>query len=587
MPEKSNNEEYLKKVAEERKKWEGDTLKKSLQRFGVTESPNKYYTPLDVKGHDFLEEVGFPGQYPFTAGVYPCSVPGSGPQTGGYHIGGGGGLIRAGRYLGYGTAEDTRDYYETEIVRGRTGGPNVAFDLPTQIGLSSDDPQAGGEVGRTGVAFDTLADFETLYEPFQGKNNLDSIASNWTINGPANVILAAYIVLAEKRGIPMSKLRGTPQNDILKEYVCRGTYVFPPKPSLRMMRDMFRFCSEKMPLMNLTSISGYHMREAGASREQTLAYTMSNTITYLQLGVDAGLDIDSFINRFTFNTMSGSMEVLKEICVRRASRRMLAKIVRDRFGSKNPRSWLLREAGGFLNGAWTATNQRPLNNLSRAVIGGVAGALAGYIPSVEPPYDEPLGLGWSVEAQQLAEDAARIIQYESKLTEVIDPLAGSYYIEAMTDEIEEKAWAIIKSIDEMGGSEGAIEKRYMQRSIAQNAYEYQKKLESGEEIVVGVNAFNDEQELNVLPNRMVPYPYDPSKRAKAEEKQLSRLYSVKKNRDNAQVERILRQLGEAAHDEQVNLMPLIIDAVRAYASIGEICGTLKDIFGEYSDYGTI
>ena len=579
--------EYNEKVASEREKWEADTLKKSLQRFGVTESPNKYYTPLDVKGHDFLEKVGFPGQYPFTAGVYPCSVPGSGPVTGGYHIGGGGGLVRAGRYLGYGTAEDTRDYYQSEIVRGRTGGPNVAFDLPTQIGLSSDDPLSSGEVGRTGVAFDTLADFETLYEPFQGKNNLDNIASNWTINGPANVILAAYIVLAEKRGIPISKLRGTPQNDILKEYTCRGTYIFPPRPSLRMMRDMFLYCLEKMPLMNLTSISGYHMREAGASREQTLAFTMSNAITYLQVGVDAGLDIDSFINRFTFNTLSGSMEVLKEICVRRASRRMWAKIVKDRFGSKNPRSWLLREAVGFLNGAWTATSQRPLNNLARAVIGGVAGALAGYIPSVEPPYDEPLGLGWSVEAQQLAEDAARVIQYEAKLTEVIDPLAGSYYIEAITDEIEKQAWEIIKRVDDMGGAVGAIEKGYMQRSIAQNAYEYQKKLESGEEMVVGVNAFNDKQELEVLPNRMVPYPYDPAKRSKAEEKQLTRLYSVKKNRDNAQVNRLLSQLGEAAHEEQVNLMPLIIEAVRSYATIGEICGTLKEVFGEYSDYGTI
>ncbi len=581
------DQEYLKEAARKRKEWEASTLKKSLERFGITESPNKFYTPLDIKDFDFLEQVGFPGEYPFTASVYPCSVPGSGPVTGGYHIGGGGGLVRAGRYLGYGTAEDTRDYYQSEIVRGRTGGPNIAFDLPTQIGLDSDNPRARGEVGRTGVAFNTLADFETLYEPFQGKINLDNIASAWTINGPANVILAAYIVLAEKRSIPLNKLRGTPQNDILKEYICRGTYIFPPRPSLRMMRDMFLHCIEKMPLMNLTSISGYHMREAGASCEQTLAFTMANAIAYLQVGVDAGLDVDGFVNRFTFNTLSGSMEILKEICARRASRRMWAKIVRDRFGSKNPRSWLLREAGGFLNGAWTATSQRPLNNLTRAVIGGVAGALAGYIPSVEPPYDEPLGLGWSIEAQQLAEDAARIIQYEAKLTEVTDPLAGSYYIEAITDQIEKEAWEIIEKVDDMGGAVGAIEKRYMQRAIAQTAYEYQKKLESGEEIVVGVNAFTDQQELEVLPNRVMPYPYDPAKRAKAEERQVAKLKQVKRERDNAKVKRSLSQLREAAQDEQTNLMPLIIEAVRSYATIGEICGTLKEVFGEYSDYGAI
>ncbi|HLB27795.1 MAG TPA: methylmalonyl-CoA mutase family protein, partial [Dehalococcoidales bacterium] len=473
------------------------------------------------------------------------------------------------------------------IVRGRTGGPNIAFDLPTQIGLDSDDPRSRGEVGRTGVAVDTLADFETIYEPFHDKNNLDSIASNWTINGPANFIIAAYVVLAEKRGIPISKLRGTPQNDILKEFICRGTYIFPPRQSLRMMRDIFQYCTEKTPLLNLTSISGYHMREAGASREQTLAFTMSNAISYLQVGVDAGLDVDTFVSRFTFNTLSGSMEVLKEICVRRASRRIWAKIVRERFGAKNPRNWILREAGGFLSGAWTSTSQRPMNNLTRAVIGGVAGALVGYIPSVEPPYDEPLGLGWSVEAQQLAEDAARIIQYEARLTEVTDPLAGSYFIESTTDRIEKDTWEIMKKVEEFGGSVGAIEKGYIQRAIAQSAYEYQKKLESGAEMVVGVNSFTGEQELEVLPNRMVPYPYDASKRAQAEERQLAKLKKVKKERDNARVKKLLAQLEEAGRDEKANLMPLTVEAVRAYATIGEVSGSLKKVFGEYSSYGTL
>lgn len=579
--------EYLKKLEQKRKEWETGTLKKSLDRFGINESPNRFYTPLDVAEFGLLENVGFPGEFPFTAGVYPCQVPGSGPVTGGYHIGGGGGLVRAGRYLGYGTAEDTRDYYRSEIIRGRTGGPNIAFDLPTQVGLDSDNPMARGEVGKAGVAFNTLADFEVIYEPFQGENNLDQIACNWTINAPANVILAAYIALAGKRGIPLNKLRGTLQNDILKEYVARGTYIFPPRHSLRMTRDTIVYCTEHLPLLNPISISGYHMREAGANRVQTLAFTLANAIAYGQLGVDAGLDVDSFITRFTFNTLSGGMEVLKEICARRASRRMWSKIVRDRFGSQNPRNWILREAGGFLNGAWTATTQRPLNNLTRAVIGGFAGALAGYIPSVEPPYDEPLGLGWSLEAQQLAEDAARIIHYEAKLSEVTDPLAGAYYIEAVTDQIEEAAWDLIREIDEIGGSVGAIEKGYIQRQLAQSAYEYQKKLESGEEVVVGVNAFTGEQEIEVLPNRMVPYPYDALKRAEAEEKQLKKLAGIRKQRDNHQVKTILAQLKEAALDEKVNLMPLIIEAVKAYATIGEICGTLKEVFGEYSGYGTI
>jgi methylmalonyl-CoA mutase N-terminal domain/subunit len=584
---KTFDEKNLERIKKQQKEWETGTLKKSLDRFGATESPNKFYTPLDIEEFDFLEKVGFPGEYPFTAGVYPFHVPGSGPVTGGYHIGGGGGLVRAGRYLGYGTAEDTRDYYQSEIVRGRTGGPNIAFDLPSQIGLDSDDPLSQGEVGKAGVAFDTLADFETIYEPFQGENNLDKIASNWTINAPVNVVLAAYICLAEKRGIPQKALRGTLQNDILKEYVARGTYIYPPRQSLRVTRDILVYCAEHTPLLNPISISGYHMREAGASREQALAFSLANAIAYVQLGIDAGMDVDSFINRFTFNTLSGSMEILKEICARRASRRMWAKIVRDRFGSKNPRNWLLREAGGFLTGAWTSTSQRPLNNLTRAVIGGVAGALAGYIPSVEPPYDEPLGLGWSIEAQQLAEDAARIIHYESKLSEVTDPLAGSYYIEAMTDRIEEEALDLIKKIDDMGGPVGAIENGYMQSAVARSAYEYQRKLETGEETVVGVNAFTGEQEIEVMPNRMVPYPYDADKRAKAEEKQIAKLKKIKKERDNRQVEKILAQLKEAANDEKVNLMPLTIEAVKAYATIGEICGTLKQVFGEYSGYGTI
>ncbi len=581
------NDKSLHELEQQLAEWQANTLKPSLARFNITESPNQFYTPLDIRDFDFVENVGFPGEYPFTASVYPCSVPGSGPVTGGYHIGGGGGLVRAGRYSGYGTAEDTRDHYQREIIRGRKVGPNIAFDLPTQIGLDSDNILAKGEVGRTGVAFDTLADFEIIYEPFAGESDLDKIASNWTINAPAMVILAAYIALAEKRGVPLDKLRGTLQNDILKEYIARGTYIFRPQESLRLTRDIIVYCTEHLPSLNPISISGYHMREAGASREQTLAFTLSNAIAYVQLGIDAGLDVDRFIGRFSFNTLGGSMEILKEICARRASRRMWAKIVRDRFHSKNPRSWILREAGGFINGAWNCTSQRPLNNLTRAVIGGVGGALAGYIASVEPPYDEALGLGWSIEAQQLSEDAARIIHYEAKLSEVTDPLAGSYYIESTTDRIEKEAWELIKKIDDMGGSVGAIKQGYMQQALARSVWEYQRKLENGEEVVVGVNAFAGEQEIEVTTNRVVPYPYDAGKRVQAEATQITKLTKIKKQRDNRQVKKILARLEEAARDEQTNLVPITVEAVKAYATIGEICGVFRKVFGEYSGYGSI
>ncbi len=584
---KTFRKDYLQKLKQKRSDWEAGPLKQSLDRFGAKESPNQYYTPLDIPDFDFEAQVGFPGEYPFTAGAYASQVPGSGPVTGGYHMGGGGGLVRAGRYAGYGTAEDTRDHYQNEIIRGRKVGPNIAFDLPTQIGIDADDPQAKGEVGKTGVAFSTLADFEVIYEPFVGDSNLDRIASNWTINAPTPVILAAYVALAEKRGVSPAKLRGTLQDDILKEYVARGTYIFPPRQSLRVTRDVIVYCNKYAPLLNPTSISGYHMREGGASRVQALAFMLANAAAYVQVGIDAGLPVDSFIHRFTFNTLSGSMEILPEICARRASRRMWARIVRERFGSTNPRSWVLREAGGFLTGAWTSTTQRPLNNLTRAVIGGVASALAGYIASAEPPYDEPLGLGWSVEAQQLAEDAARILHYESKLSQVTDPLAGSYYIEAMTDKIEAEAWELMKKIDEMGGPVGAIEKGFMQRAVAQSAYEYQRKLEAKEEIVVGVNEFTGEQEIEVLPNRVVPYPYDATKRDAAEQKQIAKLVTVKKLRDSDQVKRTLAALEEACRDESANIVPPTVEAVKAYATIGEICSVMRRVFGEYSGYGTI
>ncbi len=573
-------QDRIGQVERRRKQWQEGTLKRSLERFGVKEG-RRFYTPADVKHFDFLEKVGFPGGYPFTADIYPSSVPGV--SGAGYAVSGGG-LVRAGDYSGYGTAEDTRDFYQYMARHHRVGGPNIAFDLPTQCGYDSDHPMARGEVGKVGVAVDTLRDFEVIYEAFAGDDDLDRIASNFTINAPCNVILAMYIALAQQRGIAIHKLRGTPQNDILKEFVARGTYIFPPQPSMRMIRDTITYCTEHMPLMNTVSICGYHLREAGATGAQVLGFTFSNAISYVKLGIDAGLDVDAFVPRLSFLNFGGSMHFFAEIALHRASRRMWAKIMGERFGAKNPRSWILRANTRAGIGNVSTTLQRPLSNLTRSVIGGVASALSGGGGDVRPRYDEPLGLGHSVEAYQLQADARRILEYECKLNEVIDPLAGSYYVETLTDQIEEEAWEIIHRIDAMGGAVAAIENGHMQREIARSAYEYQRQIETGERVIVGVNRFTGEQELEVLTSRLVEHPYDPKKRAEAEEKQLRKLAQVKRERDNGQVKASLRRLNEEAKDEKANLIPPILAAVKADATIGEICDVLRGVFGEYQAY---
>ncbi len=572
--------DVIKKIEKTKKEWENGPLKRSLKRFGVEKSPNRHYSPVDIKDHDFLEHVGFPGEYPFTADIYPCSAPMSPTE-------GGASLVRAGGYSGYGTAEDTRDYYKFMAERGRRGGPNIAFDLPTQCGYDSDDPRSQGEVGKVGVAVDTLFDFETIYEAFTGNMDLDRIASNFTINAPANIIIAMYVALAEKRGIPINKLRGTPQNDILKEFLARGTFIFPPKPSVRMIRDTITYCTEHMPLMNTVSICGYHIREAGATGPQTVAFTFSNAIAYTELGINAGLDVDVFVPRFTFLGFGGGMDFFGEIALHRAARRMWAKIVRDRFGSKNPRTWLLRGGGGGRIGNVDTTTQRPLNNLTRSVLGGIASAISGGPGNAIPAYDEPFGLGHSLEAMQLQIDATRIIQEEARLCDVIDPLAGSYFVEAITDQVEDETWKIIDKIESMGGAVAAIEKGYTQRQISKSAHEMQRKIESSEHAQVGVNRFLGEYELEVTTNRLVPDPYDPEKRQKAEEIQRAKLKKVKQERDNQQVETCLKRLRESAEDEKINLIPVILESVKAYATIGEMCGVLRDVFGEYESYGAV
>ena len=573
MADKDNVEE----IQQRRKEWEEGTLRQALERFGAAESPNRFYTPADLGDFDFLEQVGFPGEYPFTAGEYATNLPERRIRGGVSTL-----MVRAQMYSGYGSAEDTRDYYNyVREALGRRGGPNIAFDLPTQCGYDSDDPRSRGEVGKVGVAVDTLRDFETIYEAFVGENDLDKIASNWTINGATNIILAMYIALAEKRGITIDKLRGTPQNDILKEFAGRGTQIFPPRPSMRMTRDTITYCTEHIPLMNTISICGFHIRGAGATGLQAVAFTLSDAIAYVQLGVDAGLDVDTFVPRFTF--LGGtccSMDFFGEIALARAMRRVWARIMKERFHAKNPRSWILRGGGGALTGTVCTTAQRPLNNVARGVLGGVMAALSGGAPMGGVPYDEPLGLGHSREAHQLSLDAGRIMQFEAKLGEVLDPLAGSYYVESLTDEAETGIWEIINKIDAMGGAVAAIESGYMQREIARSAHQFQKEIETGKRVIVGVNRFTGENELEVTTSRLLDHLYDPVKRAEAEEKQLKSLAQGKRERDNAQVQATTKRLKEEVRDENADLVPPILEAVKAYASVGEICGVLREVFGE-------
>jgi methylmalonyl-CoA mutase N-terminal domain/subunit len=447
--------------------------------------------------------------------------------------------------------------------------------------LDSDDPQAFGEVGRVGVAIDSLEDWRVLYEPFRDALEIDRVGSNWTINAPAALIVAMYYVLAEERGLDPRRLRATPQNDILKEFVARGTQIFPPRPSMRLVRDLFVFITSHLPQLNVLSGGGYHMREAGATREQDLAFSMANAIAYLRTGVDAGIDIDVLAPRVTFNAFGGSLELFEEVALQRAARRLWARIVRERFGAKNPRSWVLRQPLGAHMGYYNATVARPLNNLTRAIVGAIAGALSGYAPVVEPPFDEALSLGWSREGMQLSEDAARILQHEAKLTTVRDPLAGSYYVESLTDSIESAAGREIEKIEAMGGAVAAIEVGYMQEAVSRSALARANAIRNGERVVVGVNAFTGPEELDVVVSRTAQQVYDPQRLETAEERQRTKLRDLRRRRVGRAVSRALSDLGRLAKDEGANVMPGILECVRSSCTVGEICGVLREHFGEY------
>src|SRR5512143_745233 len=501
----------LERITQAEEHWRQEVLEPRVKRFNLEKSPTRFYTPTAARNFDFLKQVGFPGEYPFTAGNQPFdfwrAYAEAGARMGMRPESGGGGA--AGRYSGYGTAEDYRDYLLRMQSLGSRGGPNVAFDLVTQCGYDSDSPFAAGEVGRVGVAVDSFRDFQVIYEAFTGDRDIDKVPSNFTINAPAAVIIAMYVALAEQRGIPLEKLRGTPQNDILKEFIARGTYIYPPGPSMRLFRDTLIFCRQHLPKLNVNSIGGYHMREAGATRIQDLAFSLANGCAYLQAGVDAGLDIDDFAPMFTFNAFGGSMEIYHEIAFQRAARRMWARMLKERFGAKDPRGMMIRQPITAHIGCTSTTLQRPLNNLARGVVGGIAAGMCGGLPAAYPPFDEPLGLGHSLEAMQLQTDATRILIFEAKVADVVDPWAGSYFMESLTDETEAAAQAEVDRIEGMGGAVAAIENGYMPRAVAKSAYERQKRIESQEEFLVGVNCFTGPSELEVSVRRVVDELYDP------------------------------------------------------------------------------
>ena len=571
-----------KKIEEAARKWEAEILNPRVKRFNLGKSPTSFHTPLSMNGSQFLEKVGFPGQYPFTAGNNPFDFWNAHARSAaklGYRPdwGGAGGV---GKYGGFGTPADYRDYLLRMQSMGRKGGPNIAFDLATQCGYDSDSPYAEGEVGRVGVAIDSLQDFAVIYEAYTGDLDIDKVPSNFTINAPAAIIIAMYACLAKKRGIPLDKLRGTPQNDILKEFIARGTYIYPPKPSLRLFRDTCVFCRKHMRALNINSIGGYHMREAGATRTQDLAFSMANGIAYIEAGLEGGLAVDEFAPAFTFNAFGGSMEIYNEIAFQRAARRMWAHILKDHFGAKDPRSMMIRQPITAHIGCSSTTLQRPLNNLARAVVGGMAAGMSGGIPGAFPPFDEPLGLGHSQEAVQLQLDATRIMIYEAKVTDVCDPWAGSYFMESITDATEEAAATEMAKIEKMGGAVAAIENGYMQKAVAKSAYERQKLIEKQEDFVVGVNCFTEATEIEVSVNRMVEATYDPGLMKTAEERQKKNLARFKRERHGKAVLTTLKNLKSQAADKDKNLMPAICECVENDATLQEICDVLREVFGE-------
>ena len=536
--------------------WEKETLSKSFDKLPekgefITSSDipvSRIYSPDDISDFDYLRDSGFPGEYPLTRGVYPTMYRAR--------------LWTMRQYAGFGTAEQTNQRFKYLLSHGQKG-LSVAFDFPTQVGYDCDHPLSHGEVGRAGVSVSTLRDMEIVFDGIP----LDKITTSMTINAPTNVLLAMYIAVGRKQGLAESKLGGTVQNDILKEYAARGMYIYPPKPSMRLVTDIFEYCSQHMPEWNTISISGYHIREAGATAVQEVAFTFADAISYVQAAVDRGLDLDKFAGRLSF-FFAAHNNFLEEVAKFRAARRLWARIMRERFGAKNPNSWMLRfhtQTSGV-----SLTAQQPHNNIVRVALQALSAVLGGTQSLHTNSFDEAYALP-SDQAVLVALRTQQIIAYESGVVDSVDPLAGSYYIEYLTSEIEKKAEKYIEHIDAMGGAIAAIEKGFIQHEITDSAYRHQKEVEAKKRIVVGVNEFKTEE----APMKILQI--DPE----SERKSAERLECVKRERNQANVKEALSKLRRAAEDENANLMPFVLQAVKEYATLGEICGTLREVFGEH------
>jgi len=545
---------------DEQARWESESYRPNIERF--PERKDTFNTSSDIQlepmytpgtnGEHFRQHIGFPGEYPYTRGIHPAMYRSR--------------LWTMRQYAGYATAEQSNQRYRYLLEQGQTG-LSVAFDLPTQIGYDADDPIAIGEVGKVGVSISSIEDMEILFREIP----LDKVSTSMTINAPASVLLALYIAVGKRQGVSPQKLRGTIQNDILKEYVARGTYIFPPKPSMRLITDIFQYCQAEVPRWNTISISGYHIREAGSTAVQEVAFTLANGIAYVEAAIKAGMDVDEFAAQISF-FFNAHNNFLEEVAKYRAARRMWARIMKERFNATNPRAMMLRfhtQTAGS-----TLTAQQPENNVVRVALQALAAVMGGTQSLHTNSMDEALWLP-TEKSVRVALRTQQIIANESGAADSVDPLAGSYLVESLTDQIEAQALDYIQRIDEMGGALAAIEQQYIQNEINDAAYQFQQAVDHQEAIVVGVNAYQVEEQIEL--ERLT---VDPAIEAEAR----NRLAALRQNRDSAKVSELLSQLEQAAHSSG-NLMPLLIECVENQVTLGEICGLLRQEWGEYQALG--
>lgn len=553
------NHDDQSRFRERLEQWERrvqEVLDKSPERAKIftTESGipvKRLYTPLDLEDMDYVDEIGFPGEFPYTRGVYPTMYRGR--------------LWTMRNYAGFGTAEDTNKRFHFLLKQGLSG-LSVAFDLPTQIGYDSDDPMAMGAVGRVGVAVDSLVDMETIFKDIP----LDRVSTSMTINAPATVLLAMYIVVGEKKGIPQEELNGTTQNDILKEFIARGTYIFPPEPSIKLVLDIVEYCYKYVPKWNTLSITGYHFREAGANAIQELAFTLANAIVYIDKAKERGLNVDEFAPRLSYS-LGCHRDLFEEVAKYRAARRLFSRIMRERYQAKKPESYLFRTYSGSCGS--TLIPQQPFNNIVRVTMHALMGILGGHQAIHTACWDEGYAIPTEASAR-LALRTQQILAYESGLCNTVDPLAGSYYIESLTNEIEKRTREYLQKIEGMGGMIRAIENGFVYREIQESSINFQKQVENGEKIIVGLNQFTESEGEDFEEHDI--FESDPE----VEEKQKQKILEIKRMRHGKAVKLALKRIGRAI-DQRENLMPSIIEAVKSYATLGEICGVMREKWGEF------